>query len=115
MIPDPRLARLVRHRPKPRDLSIGGEVERIRAAAERLGKRLGRVGDAWLALVPADLLEHTRIDGLRGGVLEISVDSTAARFALDRLLRGGLEARLRSETSPPIARVRVRVAADKAG
>lgn len=100
----------MRNRPAARDLSIGREVEAIRKAMDRLSKRLGQVGDLWIELIPAEIAEHTRLEGMRGGVLEVAVDSQAARYALDRVLRSGAEATLRERAVPPVAKVRVRVA-----
>jgi hypothetical protein len=105
----------MRNRPEPRDLSIGREVEAIRKSMERLAKRLGDAGALWLELVPAELAAHCRLEGMRGGVLEVSVDSQAARYALDRLLRGGVEASLRARSTPPVAKVRIRVAPPAGG
>ena len=57
-------------------------------------KQLSAVADQWQQLVPGELVEHTRLEGLRRGVLKVSVDSSSRLYELDRLLREGLAQQL---------------------
>jgi hypothetical protein len=63
----------------------------------------------WTDLVPAELVAHSRLEGLSRGVLRVAVDSSSHLFELDRLLRGGLEQRLiTSHKGPAFRRVQLR-------
>ena len=113
--PDPRqryLDRLRqwRNRP-PRDTSLGFLKSYFDREVARPHKQLGPLAELWHRLVPAELREHTRLDGLRRGVLTVSVDSSAHLFELDRLLRSGLEKQLIAEPgSGTFRKVKLRVA-----
>ena len=99
-----------RTRPEP-DLSIGGLVAARAREAKRTQERLGSLIDLWQKLVPADLVDHTRMTSLRGGVVHVVVDSSSTAYELDRRLREGLETRLRRAYRGTLARVRITVGA----
>ena len=61
------------------------------SAAKKSGL-LDRVEAAWLRALPAEYAELTKVEGLTGGRLRISVDSAATRFVLERQLGGSLVA-----------------------
>lgn len=66
-----------------------------KAWPESAGKKSGlldRVEAAWLRALPAEYAELTKVEGLTGGRLRISVDSAATRFVLERQLGGSLVA-----------------------
>lgn len=63
-----------------------GEVKRA--------KKLSGVAEVWQQLLPRHLLEHTCIDGFRGGTLTILVDSSPHLFQLKQLLLAGLQSQL---------------------
>ena len=109
MRPIDRLHRSTRDRPKPRDTSIGGLVGSLETELRRKADRLGAAAEAWVDLAPKDLLDSTAVEGFRGGILDIAVESAAAKFRIDRALREGLEARLR-ERLATLRKVRVRAA-----
>lgn len=111
MHPLARLERTMRNRPSARDLSIEPLVEAMRRDANRRAGRVGVAAEAWLELAPRDLVDATAVEGFRNGVLAIAVTSAAAKFRLDRVLREGLEARLR-ELLPALRSVKVRLAAE---
>ena len=98
----------LRQRPT-RDDSIGPLVARIRNESDRHHQRLGELVALWCELAPPDLVPQTALTGLRGGVLQVTVPSSAVAYRLDRALRGGLTATLRSRFRGSLARVRVRV------
>ena len=63
---------------------------------------------AWSEFVPAELREHTRLDGLRRGVLTVTVDSAAHRQELDGYVRCGLAQQLaKCWKARPINQVRL--------
>jgi hypothetical protein len=88
---------------------VGGLVASVRQSVSRTDHRLGQLMDLWLELVPEALVGQTRLTAYRGGRLYVSVDGAAARFELDRLLRGGLEAHLRQRFAGTLSGVRLRV------
>ncbi|MBX3374693.1 MAG: DUF721 domain-containing protein [Phycisphaeraceae bacterium] len=102
------LARLRRFRGRREpDLGIASIVDRIRTEADRTERRLGAAIDAWVACVPEPLLRRTRVTGYSAGVLTVAVEGAAARFELDRRLRGDLLGHLRSRLRTPLTRVRL--------
>ena len=73
-------------------------------------KQLESFVDVWQSLVPAALLEHTRLEGLSRGVLRVAVDSSERLYELDRRLRGGLEQELiRALPATAVRRIQLRV------
>ena len=110
---DPRLARLARLAPYRRirefDASIGKLVRDTKKRAQRDEKRFSSFSEAWEQLVPPTLLAASRLAGSRGSTITIEVDSSAAKYELDRLLRSGLETNLRSLYTGPLTRIRTRL------
>ena len=65
----------------------------------------------WPTLVPAELAGHCRLGSLVRGVLRVAVEDSAHLYDLDRLLRQGLQSRLRAAVKgPAIHRVQLLVA-----
>jgi hypothetical protein len=90
-----RLELLRRFRVWPqRDLSLGFLTQQFKHQVKRPYRQLAGVSEAWEQLVPADLLMHTRLEGLSRGTLTVIVDSSARLYELDGLLRQGLQTRL---------------------
>ena len=88
---------------------VSAEIARLKAAITRQSARMGDAAELWERIIPAAIREDTRLSGLAGGVLSVITGSAATTFALDRLLRGGGEARLREGSEGRIVRVRMRV------
>jgi len=73
-------------------------------------KQMAGVTELWRQLVPPNLLAHTRLKGLTRNVLHVGVDSSAHLYDLDRLLRSGLEDRLRRNvTTRTLRRVQLKL------
>ncbi|HAW95445.1 MAG: hypothetical protein CMJ33_03615 [Phycisphaerae bacterium] len=110
---DPRLARLRRIAPYRRkwdpDTSISGLVESTKKVAKRNEGRLATLTEAWDRLVPEQLTSACRFGEVRGGTITILVESSPAKYELDRLLKSGLEAELRRAYSGPLSRIRTRL------
>ena len=110
---DPRLARLARIAPyrRRRDFnpSIGEIVESTRKRAARDEKRFSSFSEAWERLVPSEILACSRLGGTRGSTITIEVESSSAKYELDRLLRTGLEDNLRRLYTGPLTRIRTRL------
>jgi hypothetical protein len=81
---------------RDRDLTIGKQLGSVvRAAATSQRRNSGGVA-AWESAAPAHLRRLCEVGCTPGGVLTIKVKNAAARFQLDRWLRSGGEASLRS-------------------
>lgn len=87
--------------------SMSDEWNRIGAQVKRDHRRVGRVVEAWEMCVPAALREDARVDGYSRGTLTVAVASSSARYAIDRVLRSGAEARLRQLLGTAFQRVRL--------
>ena len=114
-IHDARFARLRRIAPSrrlpTRDVSITGLIAAAEKDARRAQRRLGSFSECWAALVPENIRADCQLGDIRGGAVTILVGSSAAKFELDRLLRAGLEAQLRSNFDGPLTRVKTKLAA----
>ena len=107
-----RIAKLrrFRNRPEP-DLSLGFLKEHFKRRVERPAKQLQAIARLWQELLPPDLLAHTRLESLRGGVLKVSVHSSSHLYELDRRLREGLRQQLIGRhRGPAFRRIQLRVA-----
>jgi hypothetical protein len=97
-------------RAKPqRDLSIGGNVQSTAASAKRSHMKLGELIALWEQVLPGHLSLQTSLTGLRGGVLHVLVENSAALFEIDRALRSGAEAEIRRRFSGSLVSVRTRL------
>ena len=104
-----RIEQLRHWRRRSPPLSIGSEVKAVAVQAARTHRKLGQLIDLWESRVPADLVAHSSIAGLRGGVAHVLVDSASTAYELDRLLREGLLAQLRQHFRGTLVRVSVRI------
>lgn len=96
--------------PKP-DLSLGFMTEQFKREVAKPFQQLGDLAELWRELVPAALVERSRLIGLKSGVLHVEVDNPAAHFEIDRLLRGGLQKQLtQRHRGPAIRKVSIKVA-----
>jgi hypothetical protein len=105
--------RMHRVRPTPR-LGIGPTILRERDRAQKISRRLGELIGLWEQLVDPNLLPHTTLTALRGGVLHVHVPSSSVAYELDRALREGLTAALRAHFRGALTRVKVSIAPDVA-
>lgn len=96
--------------PNP-DLSLGFLAEQFKREVAKPYKQLGDLAVLWAELLPASLVERSRLVGLSRGVLHVEVDHAAAHYELDRLLRGGLQKRLiQAHKGGALRKVQVKVA-----
>jgi hypothetical protein len=113
---DPRIAEIARlsalRRRAEFDFSIDGMLSSMARQARAALKKGTGAADAWIACVPTELSERSRLEGVRSGTLHVVVDGSSSLWELDRLLRCGLEARIRESTNGAVQRVRLRVGAD---
>ncbi len=73
-------------------------------------QQLAGISRVWAQVAPEPVQRHARLESLSRGVLHVAVDSSAALYELERLLRSGLrEALITRNTGPAIRRVAVRL------
>ena len=96
---------------KGRDLSILGAIEGVQANARRSHKKLGELIDLWIELLPEELVAGSSLRGIRGGLLQVAVESSAVLYEIDRRLREGLLQELRSRYHGTLVRVKLRMEA----
>ena len=70
-------------------------------------RQLSKLAEIWDEVVPAQIANHTALDGFTRGVLTVLVDSAAHRYQLRTLLDGGLMAAIRERFSGAIDKVRL--------
>jgi hypothetical protein len=70
-------------------------------------RQLGKLAEIWDELIPAEIREHTALDGLNRGTLSVIVDSSAHRFQLQTLLMAGLERELKARFIGPLDKIRL--------
>ena len=78
--------------------ALGVLADRLLADQRRglpAAKRLGRVAEAWRAVVPDSLVAVSAVEAFRGGKVTVRVDGAATRFALSREIGETLLAALR--------------------
>src|SRR5436190_4217001 len=104
------IERLRKHRARPgREMSTATTISAIAGDTTRTHKKLGQLIELWEQLVPADLASQTSITSLRGGIAQVQVNSAAAGFEIDRLLRSRLLVQLRGGFAGTLHRVKVKV------
>lgn len=98
---------------KGRDLSILEAIEGVQSNARQSHKRLGELIDLWIELLPEELVAGSSLRGIRGGLLQVEVESSAVLYEIDRRLREGLLQELRSRYHGTLVRVKLRMEAGK--
>jgi hypothetical protein len=91
------------------DHSITSIIAGTQKNAMRTHRRLGEFIDLWERTVPPRLAAQTTVTGIRAGTAHVLVESSAALYELDRLLREGVEQTLRSQYRGTLIRVRLRI------
>ncbi|MFN3169018.1 MAG: DciA family protein [Phycisphaeraceae bacterium] len=111
------LERLRKSRSLPNpDLSLGFLSEQFKREVAKPYKQLGDLSELWRQLVPATLVERSRLVGMSRGTLHVEVDNPAAHFEIDRLLRSGLQKQLiQAHKGPAIRRVSVKLVGRRTG
>ncbi len=105
-----QIEQLRKHRQRrERDLSITQLVGAMADDARRTHRRLGALIDLWSQLVPGELEQHSRVLGVRGGVVQVQCDSSSTKYELDRLLRQGLEQELRKRYPSTLTKIRLSI------
>ena len=95
--------------PRSRPSIYQGAITRIHRDAKRTSRHLGDFIEHWQALLPREIAAGTSVESARGGTIHVRVKNSAIAFEVDRLLRGGVLAKLRSSCSITVADIKVRV------
>jgi len=105
------LSRLQAWRNRPeRAHSLEFLKEQFEREVARPYRQFGPLGELWCRMLPEELAGRTRLESFKRGILQVSVDSSSTLYAIDRLLRGGLERRLiESHRQGSLRGVRLRV------
>lgn len=74
---------------------------------KRLRRGVGVIAAAWGDIIPAKIADQTELVSLARGTLTVRASDAAAKYQLERLLRGGAEAAL--VRSSPVALRKVKV------
>ena len=94
------------------DASMRFVADLFKREVARPFKQLGDLIELWNQLLPAEVTQRTRLEGLSRGVLSVAVDSSATLYDLDRRLREGLEQELITRhRGPAFRRIKLRVEA----
>ncbi len=88
------------------DRSIQNPVTAIALQLQQAKRDAGPMAQLWNELIPQELARHTRLR-LDKGTLRVSVTDSSCRFALDRLLRAGIQDQLIRKSPVPIRSVRL--------
>jgi hypothetical protein len=74
---------------------LGGElIDFYQRQVEKRKSKLGKISEAWDALVPQQLQERSCLEGFHRGRLTVIVDSAAHLYQLKQMLLAGLEKQL---------------------
>lgn len=98
--------RALRNHPA-KELSLAPLIGDAADGYKRRMRNLGSLGAAWRDLAPPELVNTSELVGLARGVLTIRAADSAARFEIDRWLRGGGEIELVKRAAARLTRVRV--------
>ncbi|HEY0008660.1 MAG TPA: DciA family protein [Tepidisphaeraceae bacterium] len=74
--------------------TLGGDIVSFFKAQEKKQKKFGRIGEAWLSLVPAALQEPCELVNFARGTLTVIVGSSPAMYQLKEAMLNGLQDQL---------------------
>jgi Dna[CI] antecedent, DciA len=92
---------------KPFDLSMSPDLVAEEKRLKKHTRVVAGLGDRWEEILPPELALSSTPERLSGGVLTIRTADSAAKFAMDRWLRGGGEAALKKAIATTISRIRL--------
>lgn len=87
-------ARQLKYRTTPLKKNISDFMKR---AVYPRQKRFAGLAHTWQQLLPEELVKHSCLESLKGGCLQVLVDSSSHLFELDLLVKEGLAEHLRQE------------------
>lgn len=95
-----------RNRPA-RDLSIAGDLSKVREEALKAQRAVQAIGVAWDELVPANIRRSADPVSHVRGVLTVKASDSAARYLFDQWLRAGGLRVLQSAATRTLTRVKI--------
>ena len=94
---------------RKKDLTIDSTMNAFCRSLKKSSRQLVQMQEAWDELVPQQLQIVTVPVALKGGVLEVVVDSSPTAYKINRLVRAGLLRQLQERCSGTLKQVRVRI------
>jgi len=91
------------------DLSLSYMPDWVKRQVVQPHVQLGRVVKVWQDLIPGRLCDRTALVSLSRGVLTVHVTDSPTMYELDRLLRGGLERRIKTSCRAKITRIKLKL------
>lgn len=85
-----RLSTFKQSRKDPAAL-IGPDLIGLNEDVQKRCKKMGKITDVWIQLVPPSLNEHCFLESFSRGTLTVFVDSSAHLYDLKQLLLSGLQ------------------------
>jgi len=70
-------------------------------------RQLSKLSEIWDEVIPAEINEHTALEGMHGGVLTVLVDSASHRFKLNALLSAGLQKEIQRRFSNALRKIKL--------
>ena len=94
---------------RERDVTIGQLVKRIARDSRHAERKLDGLEDFWFTNVPNAVATRTRITGISNGIASVVAESSSVRYQLHRILKSGLERKLKDASSGRIRSIRVSI------
>ena len=88
-----RLQKVKQSGPRPMD-KLGGELVGFFKQVEKRQGKMGKIAEAWQAMIEEGLCEHCSLESLHRGTLTVIVDSSAHLYQLKQVLLSGVEKKL---------------------
>jgi hypothetical protein len=102
------LARLRRYRNRPDpDLSLAAPLRDAGRELQRQCRAASGIAGAWTEVLPPDLSRGSEVLSFSRGLLTVRTADSAARFQIDRFLRGGGQAALARRAGVAVRRIRL--------
>ena len=102
-----------------RDLSLAATIKSsVKRDVDRAHRLSEKLDVAWDEVLPAPLAGRVSVLSMSAGVLVLEVETSGDKYALERLLRSGVEGKIVALTNSRVRRVQVRIhapALDPAG
>ena len=97
-----------KQRKETRDVARLGDVliPWYQSAVSKPGEKLEAIAELWQQLVPAVIVERSRLVGFYRGTLTVALDSATARAELDGKLRAGLLRLLQNASKGTLYRIK---------
>jgi hypothetical protein len=89
-----RLQNNKQFRPKPAEKLSADLVSFFKQVVEKRQGKLGKIAEAWQAMIEEGLCDHCALESLHRGTLTVVVDSSAHLYQLKQVLLSGVQKKL---------------------